>query len=66
MIPKRVRDLIDGLIAPRDMWLFWVTQSELLGGLTPQQYVEQVGINDFVIALQNGLASSPNESVEAE
>lgn len=62
-IPTRVKNAVNGSISPRDMRNFWKTPSELLGGLSPSEYYEQVGENDLLIAIQNGLAP---ESISVE
>jgi len=65
-IPEVIRIALAGSIAARDMWEFWVEPSDLLGGLTPQQYCEQMGKTNLIIAIQNGLAEEYSSDDNSE
>jgi len=54
-IPDEIRKALAGSVHNQDVWGWWTTSSEILGFMTPQKYFESFGINDLIIAIQNGL-----------
>ena len=60
-IPDEIRKVLAGSIHNQDMWDWWTTSSGILGSMTPQKYFESFGINDLIIAIQNGLIDQDAE-----